>query len=440
MLLPAGASAATRLPDHGSPIDPGQLVRGHLLLSSREAARRLAYRLSPANLGASADGRPVRRWRIRFAAGAIRALQLSFRAPSVAIGRRPEGLPDGPSASPSVRRSTGTLVRLGDLKGRRIVRASVVAGLAALATALCLATSTAAGSAASAHRARLPPVSGRFSGKISIGHGRTLYLQCAGRGSPTVVLESGIHDSSDTWTLSEAKPPVVGHPTVFAGVARFTHVCMYDRPGTIRYTNPPTLTTRSTPVKMPRTLTSMASDLHALLTRARVPGPYVLVGHSYGGLIVRLFAQTHPKQTAGLVFVDAFGTNIRRLFGPRLWPQYVHLLNHPGTALDNDPGFETVNVDEAIEAVQHARPLPRVPLAVISKTEPFATSGSVPKYLTAKLEQAWPNVQAALVKLEPQTPHILATGSDHYVQINDPDLTTSIIRLVLDRARARDRR
>lgn len=94
------------------------------------------------------------------------------------------------------------------------------------------------------------------------------YLRCAGRGGPTVILESGIHDSSDVWTLSDAKPPVVGSPTVFSGIARFTRVCMYDRPGTIRYTNPPALTTRSSPAPMPRTLQSMVTDLHALLHRA----------------------------------------------------------------------------------------------------------------------------------------------------------------------------
>jgi hypothetical protein len=83
------------------------------------------------------------------------------------------------------------------------------------------------------------PRRGTFAREIPIGGGRRLYLQCAGRGGPTVIIESGIHDSSDVWTLSDAKPPVVGFPTVFRGITRFTHVCMYDRPGTIRYANPP---------------------------------------------------------------------------------------------------------------------------------------------------------------------------------------------------------
>jgi pimeloyl-ACP methyl ester carboxylesterase len=278
------------------------------------------------------------------------------------------------------------------------------------------------------------PGQGNFVGEIDVDGGRRMYLRCAGRGGPTVILESGIHDSSDVWTLSDAKPPVVGSPAVFRGVARFTHVCMYDRPGTIRYTNPPRLTTRSSSAAMPRTLQSMGADLHALLHKAGVPGPYVLVGHSYGGLIVRYYAQRYPRDAAGMVLVDAFGTNLKRLFG-RLWPRYEHLLNYPGTPLENDRGWETVDADGAIKAINNRR-LPRMPLAVISKTEPFATAPGTPKDLTRRLEQVWPTVQSALLNLEPLSPHIFATGSDHYVQINDPDLTINVIKLILGRARA----
>jgi pimeloyl-ACP methyl ester carboxylesterase len=278
------------------------------------------------------------------------------------------------------------------------------------------------------------PRSGTFAGRVAIGHGRELYLQCAGKGEPTVLLESGIHDSSDTWTSSDTNAA-----PVFTEVSRYTHVCMYDRPGTVRYTDPPALTTRSTPAQMPRTLVSMVSDLHALLTTAEIPGPYLLVGHSYGGMIVRSFAQTYPSDTAGLVFVDAFGPNIKQLFGAQ-WPAYVETLNKPGTALDDQPGWETVNANEAISAIQSGGQLPKVPVAVISKTEPFGVSPAVPAALTETLERAWPQVQDALVNLEPNTPHVMATGSDHYVQVRAPDLTNSMIRLVLDRYKRMDAR
>ncbi len=305
--------------------------------------------------------------------------------------------------------------------------------LTAVAGVAAVAVPSMAESSNRAHQAAGSPRYGTFAGEIEIGAGRKLYLRCAGRGQPTVILESGIHDSSDVWTLSDARPPAVGYPRVFSGVAHFTRVCMYDRPGTIRYTNPPALTTRSSPAPMPRTLQSMVADLHALLHKARVPGPYLLVAHSYGGLIARYYAQRYPREAAGMVLVDAFGTNIKRLFG-RLWTRYKHLLNFPGTPLERDPGWETVSADGAIRSINNAR-LPRMPLAVISKTEPFATAPGTPKDLTRRLEQVWPKVQSALLKLEPLTPQIFATGSDHYVEINDPDLTVSVIKLVLDRAR-----
>jgi hypothetical protein len=134
-----------------------------------------------------------------------------------------------------------------------------------------------------------------------------------------------------------------------------------------------------------------------------------------------------------LVFVDAFGPNIAQQFGAQ-WPAYAATLNKPGTALDDQPGWESVDADEAIQSILRGGALPTVPAAVISKTEPFAVSPTVPGALTQTLEQAWPHVQEALVGLEPNTPHVFATGSDHYVQIRDPDLTSSMIRLVFDRS------
>lgn len=116
----------------------------------------------------------------------------------------------------------------------------------------------------------------------------------------------------------------------------------------------------------------MASDLDRVLTAAHVPGPYLLVGHSFGAMITRLYAQQHPEKTAGLVFVDAFGTNMQPFFAAR-WPAYLKLLNNPGTPFDADPRFEKVDIEGAVGAVKAAKPLPKVPMAVLSKTEPFAT-------------------------------------------------------------------
>jgi pimeloyl-ACP methyl ester carboxylesterase len=273
------------------------------------------------------------------------------------------------------------------------------------------------------------PRQGKFSGPITIGGGRELYLRCAGRGSPTVIMESGIHDSSDAWTVTQTTFPVPPSPTVFQGVARFTHVCIDDRPGTTGPQNEPS---RSTPVPMPRKLPGMAADLHTLLMHAGLRAPVVLVGHSLGGLIIRYFSQTYRQEVRGMVFVDALGAEIKPLLGP-IWPRYEHLANFP-SGIDVH-GLETIDLDGAVRAVQRAKPLPPMPLAVISKTEPFPVPLGPSAAVLRALNTAWPIMQNQLVLLEPQAPHILATGIDHNVQVHAPDLTTTVIRLIWARAR-----
>ena len=152
--------------------------------------------------------------------------------------------------------------------------------------------------------------SGDYSGLVDIG-GRSLYLECRGNGSPTVILEAGLLSRSDIWSQDSHEP--AGQRTmVLPGAADFTRVCAYDRPGTIGAVNPDLdpngplfLPSRSDPVPQPRTAKEMAEDLHALLMAADVPGPYVLVGHSAGGLVVRLYASAYPDEVVGMVLVDA---------------------------------------------------------------------------------------------------------------------------------------
>ena len=277
------------------------------------------------------------------------------------------------------------------------------------------------------------PRQGTFSRQVGIGGGRTLFMRCAGRGRPTVIMEAGNKASgSGTWT-TVLKPR---QASVFQDVARFTHVCFYDRPGTPL---PDGRLSSSTPVPMPRTLPGIAADLHRLLISAGLRSPVVLVGHSFGGAIVRYFAQTYRKEVRGMVLVDALGSSIASLLGPVWWPRYVQLLNFPPVFGPSGPppGLETIDYLGAIRALRRATP-PRMPLAVISKTLPFPPlpgAGGAVGAVLRHLNKVWPIMQDRLVSLEPQTPHILATGSGHDVPGFAPDLTASVIRLIWDRAR-----
>ena len=149
---------------------------------------------------------------------------------------------------------------------------------------------------------------GNFGGLVDLGDGRKMYLKCSGRGSPTVVLVGGLRASADDWSISNKSKP-----TVFAEVAKFTRVCACDRPGTPVGEKP----SRSDPVPQPTTAKDAVADLHALLSAAGEAGPYVLVGHSYGGLIVRLYASTYPKDVSGLVLVDALSEGLQDAETPR---------------------------------------------------------------------------------------------------------------------------
>jgi pimeloyl-ACP methyl ester carboxylesterase len=270
---------------------------------------------------------------------------------------------------------------------------------------------------------------GRFQASVDIGDGRRLYLSCSGRGSPTVILEAGYHDSSALWSFDEPTPPAVG-PSVQDRLAERVRVCAYDRPGTVLYGDPVKLTTRSTPVAQPRTAMAAVRDLHALVEAAQLTTPIVIVAHSFGGLLARLYAQTHPTETAAVVFVDAFPVTIPTAMGEQ-WPAYRELLTNPGTAFDSDPTFERFDIDASVAEVAAAPAFPAVPTAVISKTEPFPVPPTNP--IAPILERVWPEQQQSLVDLRPGTPHVIATGSDHYVQVSNPDVVADTAQLVIGR-------
>ena len=118
---------------------------------------------------------------------------------------------------------------------------------------------------------------------VDVG-GHRLYVHCTGSGSPTVVLVSGLAETSVYWD-----------GWIAPAVAQNTTVCSYDRAGQ-GWSDPPA---------SPQDGVAVASDLNTLLDRAQIAGPYVLVGHSTGGAYIRVFAARYPDQVAGMVFLDS---------------------------------------------------------------------------------------------------------------------------------------
>ena len=279
---------------------------------------------------------------------------------------------------------------------------------------------------------------------------RELYLVCAGSagpGEPSVILISGYHDSSDPWTESDALSllPEASGPPVLQGLARNHLVCAYDRPGTLRYVTGFPLTARSTPVAQPRTVRELAAELHALLMAAPVPRPYVLVSHSLGGLIGLAFALTYPADVRGLVFVDSFSPTVRERLGD-LWPLYRGVLNPPAEKQTisslRSATSETVDIDASIDHVLSSPSISPIPVAVLTKTEPFRIApSSLPAGITlVDIDRAYESAQDYFVALTPTAPHVMATGSEHYIQLSQPDLVIKVTELVISRVVAGSRR
>jgi pimeloyl-ACP methyl ester carboxylesterase len=142
---------------------------------------------------------------------------------------------------------------------------------------------------------------------VDIDHGRRLNLYCTGNGSPTVVFDSGLGDSTPDWGLIQ--PAIAG----------YTRACSYDRAG-LGY---------SDPAIRPGTSANEVDDLHRLLQSAGIGPPYLLVAHSLGGMTVRLYADDYPAEVAGMVLLDPSHEDMSRGFalnGPGArtkWDAYV---------------------------------------------------------------------------------------------------------------------
>ena len=254
---------------------------------------------------------------------------------------------------------------------------------------------------------------------VSIGNGRSLYLLCQGSGSPTVILEAGFGGTSDAW--SEVQP----------AVAQRTRTCAYDRGGL----------GNSPPIPGVHDAADEIADLGRLLDRAGIRPPYVLVGHSYGGLLVRLFAHSHPGQTAGVVLVDAMGHDQdRRLL--RIWLAQPASVRRALPRPSANPVDSGVNVLAGEDLDAKVKSLGETPLIVITRgrLDENGSGTPFPAPIRHPAAQLWLTMQDELAALSPDSIHVIALRSGHFIPFSSggqPDVVIAAVLGVIHAARTR---
>jgi pimeloyl-ACP methyl ester carboxylesterase len=329
-------------------------------------------------------------------------------------------------------------------------------------SALLLAIATISASVfAQSDSAPPPSPPGRL---VDLG-GYKLHLNCTGSGSPTVVLSAGAGDFSTDWALVQPK------------VAAFTRVCSYDRSGAAWSDLGP----------KPRTIYQEIFDLERLLRAAGEHGPYIVVGQSLGGMVARLFAERYPRQTSGVVLVDAYsedaqlGLNgkltrlrliakdrqipaprsavtpddamsatelknaqdfIKDVIGkPKIEPPFDKLPPdaqrarlwakvQPKSFAGSDDYLAEISAKVYAESQRNAHPLGDVPLIVLARSR-----SDYPPEVAAMLIVEHNAQQAKFATLSTNGREIVVPNAGHHIQLDAPDSVVDAIRRIVNRAR-----
>jgi pimeloyl-ACP methyl ester carboxylesterase len=258
-----------------------------------------------------------------------------------------------------------------------------------------------------------PPKGAPPGKRVDIG-GRTLHLLCTGSGQPTVVFEAGGGRFSEHWSAVQGPAS-----------SRFT-ACSYDRAG---------LGSSDAPPVEPHTMEKQVLDLHALLTAAKVPVPYILVGHSVGGLLIRLYFDRYPNDVVGVVMVDPTDESSRGYVkdpGPGRWVRTRDGLK------PNELNPARAAFARELQAMHELRtrspwPLGTRPLIVlIGGRKTPSPIADTPGDMWAELQREDQELKLELAGLSRQSKAVVDPASGHNLHVDNPQLVVAAIGEVAD--------
>ena len=286
-------------------------------------------------------------------------------------------------------------------------------------------------------------------GEMVDARGYNLHLNCTGEaeGAPTVVMDSGLGGTVLDWQLVQPE------------LAKSTRVCTYDRAGM----------GWSDPGPQPRTSQQIVSELHTLLGNAGIEGPYVLVGHSFGGTNMQVYASQYPDEVAGMVLVDSALEDEKAVAltqshqpSPLLMKIYatIGLTRLPYTLGGETSGLTSPELEDEQAAISsHRKHIFAVadetsslqesfdenradPMSLGDKPLMVLTAGSVQLTGTilsqeqvTLIDKLHSESQAALTRRSENAKPIIVEESEHYIQVEQPDLVIDTIRQVVETAR-----
>lgn len=291
----------------------------------------------------------------------------------------------------------------------------------------------------SEHRAErdFPP-----PGRLVEIEGRSSHIHCTGSGSPMILLESGLDDrGSWSWAFIQEE------------ISTISRVCSYDRAGMIW----------SEPREGPRDAERISRELHSILAAASEKPPYVMVGHSFGGLMIRVYDHLYPGEVAGFVFVDSSHPEQERRFPPEIQermkkgqaeskPRWLFRILAPYRIITGERQTprtaywwrtfpegvlaESAAVDATFEQAARTSSLGDRPVVVLTSGVPFAMPHISPQGNRA-MEKVMREMHGELAQLSTDSDHRIVEGARHYIHRDRPEAVIAAIRDVVTAVRER---